>query len=498
MKSERSTYTWVQAHRLTLWARALGLATIAHICLLDYDSLGWEAPRWIGAGCALILLGVRIPTSRFKPSLAPLFSSACFLLCLTKVYTLLVLRDVLTQSLLLGLYAGLCGVALLSPRAVRGALSAARGITALTYLLAALHKLNTDFLTQPTSCALHGVEVITQFALPSFQDWGLLASLKLSPLPIAIAVIGIEVILALLCWRRHPALWVLGALFHVPLTLTLAPAFGVIMSVGYVACTPSSIWRIFWSTLRGTSTPSLERSRHSLRSKYPLLIIGALFFIGTLVFLCLVRGPEETLGTLKGAGGALKVSLMILLSCLGARAWALRRRREIHIYTVPRLSTLAVTFCALYGVHGLSPYFGVEVQHSAAMLSNLRIDPQCHNSLIAPALARSPYLYIERIQFGTPANLSPIMSTRQRILRQEEIQGGLWNWAALNTMKRNWCIAENRPLALDLRWGDRSIHLPDLCREGSLEPLDAPWWLLKGWQRYQKNLDQSCHAPCVH
>ena len=65
------------------------------------------------------------------------------------------------------------------------------------------------------------------------------------------------------------------------------------------------------------------------------------------------------------------------------------------------------------------------------MLSNLRIDLDCHNSLLFPAswVGDDPYVRILNAQFGE-AN----WSERQRIVRE-----GLWNETALFTMRKNWC-----------------------------------------------------------
>ena len=53
-------------------------------------------------------------------------------------------------------------------------------------------------------------------------------------------------------------------------------------------------------------------------------------------------------------------------------------------------------------INGLTPYFGIQFHHAAAMLSNLRIDDGCHNSFVFPASMRlsDPYVRIDRIGFA--------------------------------------------------------------------------------------------------
>ena len=144
-----------------------------------------------------------------------------------------------------------------------------------------------------------------------------------------------------------------------------------------------------------------------------------------------------------------------------------------------------------YAVHGaMSPYLGIEVQHSSAMLSNLRIDPPCHNSLIFPQLSDSPYVYIDKVQFGQ----------KPRPKRSKVLEEGLWSLTALATMQKNWCIPENRPLSLSLRYYNQTYSLKDLCEPKALIPLYDKSLNLRflSWQRFQKNLRRQCHQSCVH
>ena len=90
-------------------------------------------------------------------------------------------------------------------------------------------------------------------------------------------------------------------------------------------------------------------------------------------------------------------------------------------------------------LHGLTPYFGLQYQHTAAMLSNLRIDDACHNSLIIPAA-----LVIE-----TPIRItSAEIGIGQRPARETTLESGLWSYPALATMHRNWCVDALRPSVL--------------------------------------------------
>ena len=126
------------------------------------------------------------------------------------------------------------------------------------------------------------------------------------------------------------------------------------------------------------------------------------------------------------------------------------------------------------------------------MLSNLRVDPACHNSLIAPSWGWDPYIRIDEARLG--------QASRPKQL--QALTSQLWGWAALNTLKRNWCSPQTRPFELKGSWWGEPFELPDLCAPHSLELLKAlhPWSTAApmGWQRLQKNLSRSCEQACVH
>ena len=103
--------------------------------------------------------------------------------------------------------------------------------------------------------------------------------------------------------------------------------------------------------------------------------------------------------------------------------------------------------CLLYALHALSPYLGVEVQHSGAMLSNLRVDPSCHNSLIFPAWGWDPYVYIDEASLGAA----------HRPRRVEALRAQLWSVTAVRAMRESWCAPHTRPLRLAGRWGGRAF-----------------------------------------
>jgi len=474
-----------------LWLSSLAFALLIHSTLPDYEQREWGGQRaWLQVSAiALLCSSLMMCTRGGAPKAFSAWATyqaklsrwapcvALSALMLHKLWTLLTLRDVLTQSMIL---LCLCAIALISSlpsqaeRLSEVTLKRARDVTALTYVGAALHKLNTTFLASAQSCALHGVEV-------SFELIGLpwpepphmslsavdalvtqLYQLSASPLFVGSGVIAVELALACALWRGERWLWPLGLLFHLPLTLTIAPSFSGVMFCGYVAST----------LLRVPSIATLSVARATL---------GA----GVALWICF--GPM---------GEALKALSLCALAVWGWLALAPKASPQSSPRSVtqapPLVRRLLMTITAVYGLHLLSPYLGVEVQHSGAMLSNLRIDPACFNSLVAPRVGWDPYIRIEEAQLGRAERPKKV-----KVLREQ-----LWGWAALNTIRRNWCSPTTSPFVLRGSWGGEPFEIDDLCASGGLLELEASRPLQTslpvGWQRLQKNLSRRCDQACVH
>lgn len=425
------------------WARAFALASLVHVTLPDFEVEGWGLPGMIEAAGALWLLARPHPMA--------------FAICaLGTLWTLVGLNDVLTQSMYLTWAAVIGGLSALTGRHA-SALGAVRALTAGTYLLAAIHKINTDYLSPETSCAVHAWEqAVGYFRLPELAQ-------GLDPIMPALSIL-LELALAWLIWRGSPWRWPLGALFHAPLTVTLAPAFAAVTMSGYVA---------------GASPREAVAWRRLMARPAPTLLGGA-----AVAVLALVAHGEWV-----WAHGLKLMALGVV--AIGGAQIALTR----HPRRRPALTRGARIALALWLAHGLTPYLGLQYQHTAAMLSNMRIDTPCHNSLLFPEalVIQDPYLRIEAADFGGG----------QRPKRAATLKRGLWSPTALHTMARNWCVPHLRPIRLAGTWRGREFVIEDLCDKRWTEKLDpGPLWPSASWlPRYitlQKNLTQQCRQSCIH
>ena len=420
--------------RARWWARSFAVASIFHVALPDFDASSWLIPRLIIAATAAFLLWRPLPLMFVLNAIAHLI-------------TLLWLRDVLTQSVLLLVFA-IVG-ALTAYRWNPDRLRAIALMTGTTYLVAALHKLNTGFFSPEISCSVHAVAQVAerwQMEVPvHFNEY----------FPELTIILELAVGLALVMGSRW--YWLLALIFHLPLVVTLAPAFGAVVLCGATA---------------GMTPQQIVRFRSFWRRRWGMIVIGSVVFITaewsrSMTFLSLWQHLQ--VGWYAG--------LCSMLFAIHNRGPKLLTRK------LAPLSWGWVLFC-------LTPYVGLQFQHTGAMLSNLRIDPACHNSLVfsSSLILEDQYIRLQNVSFGTDR-----WGRRQRILEE-----GLWNEAALVTMKRNWCVPWARPISMTVTYLERDFRVTDLCNDDSLSFFSPVQEWFSGYQRFQKNLTQRCQQRCIH
>ncbi len=383
------------------------------------------------------------------------------------------LRDQLTQSVFLLL---VCTAAIAQHvRLWRGHhdagmvfMQTVRWMTVITYGMASFHKLNRDFLNPVTSCANYGVHELIVY-------WGLPNLAVLDPIWPWLAI-SIEVSIALLfLMRRQRVAWTLGVIFHIPLTLTMAPAFVFVMFVG---------WAAF------ATDDDLSRMRATVRHHGAKILPIAMILCAVSLW-AYGKVPEPTM---------IPRELMLwALLLLFAVAFPILRKTTWEARPAVRGSIWSVVFAGLFLANTLTPYTGVQYQHAAAMLSNLRIDEGCWNHAIIPESVRlrEDYIRIEEGWFGKPG----VIEEYENIMKDQ-----LWNVPQMRQMQRNWCKHEVRPLYIRGTYRGKPFEVADLCpAPGSkvLPPLpfdDSVFGieLFPEYLRFQKNLERQCPQACIH
>ncbi len=448
---------------LRVMTLAFILGSFAHLLIADAWQPDWLVPDlFVLAGCSLLLW--RTCALGFAITLPGL------------LWPLFMLRDQLTQSVLLALFALSMSLCLhgATPVTWRHAQRIWRGIVTSTYALAALHKINRDFLDPAVSCANYGWrEIFDTWMLPT--RWASPPPLFEEALPLM--VIATEALIALLyVLRRRRLVWALSLAFHLPLTMTMAPAFAFVMLVGHAA----------WVEIE-----DVEHVRALWREHRARITVAACF--GTAGALASVLGAHHT------PEGSVVLRELVLWNlftlCLtwgGIKAWLSTHTPHLQ----PRPHALTIAFLCFFWLNGLSPYSGRQVQHAGAMLSNLRVDEGCWNSLILPESIRhtDDYIRVDEVYFASPG----VDPDYEELLRTH-----LWSPPQLRQMQRNWCAPTRRPFYLRGIWRDEPFIIEDLCALDHDElPFEGAGFfgveLFPDAIRFQKNLARSCPQACIH
>ncbi|MEM1349810.1 MAG: hypothetical protein AAGI01_14710, partial [Myxococcota bacterium] len=439
-------------HEAMRWAFVLAMA--AHLWLGDAWHVDWVLGDLFAiVGVTLLLISPGV-----------LGWALCALGCLLP---LLFARDHLTQSVLLVFFATTAAVALARPGSARTRFwrGSWQVVTISTYVFATVHKLNRDFVSATdASCGPYGVR-----KLMAYYDVTLAAPqwlLDASPHLILTTELSIPVLYLL--GRRRLAR-ALAIAFHIPLTLTMAPAFAFVMLAGHAAFltldeldtlrrTSASAWRVIAAIACALTTASLLA--HGQLTEWTM-------------------APKEAL-----LWGLLLTSLTVLAPSL---------RKPSPDPPNPLTPPGALVVAAAFLFHCVTPYLGLQFQHTGAMLSNLRIDKGCWNSLVFPESMRIRDDYV-RIHAAHLAHPGAYPDTEHTLKTQ------LWTGTQFLQMRRNWCAPHTEPIHIEGTWREERFVLEDLCDAKETLPFvaDPSFQVLPNFLRFQKNLERACPQACMH
>jgi hypothetical protein len=398
---------------------------------------------------------------------------------------LLFLRDILTQSMILVFWSTTAALGLGYDGFRRSdadepvdhtgewtMLSVFRGVTVATYILAGFHKLNHDFLNPTYSCANYGmVELLEYWNVSADVPPGWLTAA--APALVLIAELGIPALH--LVGRRHLA-WPLAVFFHIPLTLTMAPAFAFVMFAGHAAF---------------ATREDIEQMRQMARWKFGA---AALLAVACVAVSKTLHGdiPEWTLLLRHWWLWALGFGLLFAFPPWRWDVWSPQSEQPDSRTRGARY--LAGICVALFVLNGLTPYIGIQYQHAGAMVSNLRIDEGCWNHTLIPESVRltDDYIRVDEVYFREPG---------QNREYEQIVERQLWSPPQLRQMRRNWCHPGARPFYLKGTFRGREFVIEDLCSHEPLPFDDAGMFgveVFGDYLRFQKNLQRECPQACIH
>lgn len=431
----------VGAHEL-LYARGYAAATALRLTLPDAMQEDWLAPallNWLG----VILLAAN---GTWLGWLACAVGAGL---------PIALLEDQLSQST----YLFFCATAALACHATRRRehiVVTVRWLTAGVYALAALHKLNRDYFDPGFSCANEGLRVLAARSPGALPD-ALAASFD-SPLWPWVHITVELGIVVLLLWRPRVGM-ALAALMHVPLTIIFAPGFAFTMMSGWICFLSYDELRELWALVRR-------------RLPY-ILVLGGIPAAVSRAFLFPGRWSSDPDWCIKEIVLWLVAAALVL-----AARWSPPRVRGLP-------SVAPGIVLGAFIANGLTPYLGAQFHHTAAMLSNLRIDEGCHNSLVFPeTLATDPYVRIDALL---------VAENRADERTLTAIHERLWDVRALHQAKKGWCRIHTEPLPMRGTYRGRPFATDDVCETW---PLPEP--ALTGFRRFQVNLKRACPTRCLH
>ena len=437
--------------RFLVFCRVFALGTAMRLILPDAMQEDWlwvSVAHWLGAvlvaynGCFIGWLTCAVASS----------------------LALLTLEDQLTKSIFM-LSCALAALACFATkqRIERALPYAVRWVTLLVYALAGLHKLNRDFFNPAVSCANGGLELMLAH-FPSLQR---IAGAPFWPIFQVATEIGIVILFV-----ARPA-WavLLATAMHLPLTIIFAPAFVFVMMSGWICFYTNDELLALGRTLR----------THGI---WIVLLGGALGAASRALFF-----PERW--STDPDWCVEEILLWIVLVWL-VTAMLVHRKTAFRgrlAWTEPAPARfIALVIGSSLVINGLTPYFGIQFHHAAAMLSNLRIDDGCHNSFVFPASMRlsDPYVRIDRIGFAE-GRAAPGVA--------EGITQRLWGPEALWQARTEWCAIHREPLPVSGTWQGHPFSTENFCAPDGwpFAPIRLP-----GWRRFQVNLTRTCPQRCVH
>lgn len=330
-------------------------------------------------------------------------------------------------------------------RTARGARSDAdwerffRLSAAVIYASAGFHKLNTDFLWEPTSCAAFFAErlaVRNGVAAALVQGW--------PPAMFSLPVVALELGIAALLLRRRTfkVAFVLCTLLHVPIAFAGVEDFGAVMFAVVLAGAPIGVHERLW------------RSRWHLAGVAAMALVQSISGHVTEVRM-LLREPATHL--VSGSAFAIGAGLLVH-AVLSAR---------VEPTPAPRFARWQLLGACLIALWTVQPYVGLSNAGTLTMFSNLSTRRGQSNHLLVPD-GPKPF------ELEEDAYLLTDLEADYRFQRGVDLVGRYVPRAVLHRMVHEWTNGGRRPVRG--AWYREGVHTgPGDLRELVLS-VEAHWY----------------------
>jgi len=261
------------------------------------------------------------------------------------------------------------------------------------YFFGIFHKINTDFLTPETSCAVtlwHKMPAPLNLLQGSFIDYTAIYGTFIAE--------GIILIMLLKPKLRHYGI-TLGILFHLLLGLS-----SYAMYISFT--TLSIVLHIFFLNEEGAQKVFASREFKLIqeRKTNPMYIIAALTLLTVMAFFAALKQYSMV---------TFLILPLVLPFCYVIIRKASSKQKEQSDLNIRPAFFIGATIGILFLANGFMPYLGLKTAQSVNMFANLRLEKGVSNHLVFPE-APGPFTYLEEVALIEDSGDDRLMNYHKR------------------------------------------------------------------------------------
>jgi hypothetical protein len=261
----------------------------------------------------------------------------------------------------------------------------------------------------------------------------------------------------------------IALVMHLPLTIVFAPAFAIVALSGWLCALDDDDLRALRQTWRA----------------HKKLVLGVGLGLAALSMALYFREHWVFYPAWQLTEVVLWVALALwALTCMTSLPHWGRSFGAFRVGLGPRRS-VPIALGVLWVGWVLTPYLGLNMHHAGAMLSNVRIDHGCWNSVVMPEAMRleDPYVRVTGVE-------SDDLAARAEAA---DLVGSLYVPSELHCALQPVCAQAHAAVRVVGSFHAASLILEDACRDW---PFTDP--LLPGYARFRTSITGTCRQVCVH